>query len=589
MKVTWEALRKDRELYFRSCLRIRPKEGESLVPFVMRDPQRRLIEAIEHERRRGRPPRIIILKSRQVGFSTLSQAEIFRTAHTKSNRMALVVAHKAESAVTLFDMSRRFYDNLPKAVQPKLKYNAKRILHFKDNDSSIQVEVAGESRGFMAQLLHVSEFAFVPKQQELLTAILQTVPRTKESLVIIESTPNGVGDVFHEMWVKAKRGKSSWVPFFVPWFEEPTYQLDDDQHKLRVEDLSERDAAMMRTYNLSLGQMAWYVKVREDDCNGDQDVMDQEYPTDDQSCFLASGRKVFDTEGLRHYIEVSETVSRENPAKDVELDWNPADKRGPTIREVKGGRWNIYEKPIPRHMYIAAADISSGDPGADPTPIVIGNQHTLGLAAEFYSRTPPDLLWRQAQTAGYWYNTAKMAPEANNHGILFIHEMMRDQYPNVYYRRVNEDSVAGKVSDKPGVWTSGSTREALYNLGRRFVRERSGIVHSLRMVKEWASLHYDEQDRVDHPKGEHDDLAMAWNLFLYVHAGGYDHTLEPLPLSVVSRAPDLYREVRSRQAMGQSIDDIDLGGMTMEEIEQYDALEARRLEARMRTGLEGQV
>jgi hypothetical protein len=583
-------LAQNRDLYFRLCLKIRPKKGGELIPFVMRPSQRRLAQVIDAERAAGRPPRIMILKARQQGFSTFGEAELFRDCHLKKNQQALVAAHKAESSEYLFGMAQRFYDNLPERIKPKRRYNTKRVIHFAHNNSRMQVEVAGESRGFTGQRVHISEAAFIENADDFFNAILQVVPDEVDSLVIAESTANGVGNWFHNNWVAAVHGQNDWVPFFVPWFEDPTYQR---RAIYAVEELADKDREKMARYKLTLEQMAWYVWTRTNKCSGDQDKMDQEYPCNDADCFLASGRKVFDTEGLRHYIEASEYAGRENKIPDdCEIDFNPADKKNPIVRMVKGGRWKIYVPPIARHMYIFGWDLSEGDPGSDWSPGVALNQHTLGIDAIYYARTPPDLCARQAAAAAWWYNGGRIAAEANNHGIEFHAELIKHiQYPNIQMRRVSETSVAGRFTDKPGVWTSGENRTNLVNLVRRYVREKSGECLDPRMIREWQTLYYDKMssgvDRVDHPDGEFMDLTMAMAMALYSHSGGFENTLEPLPLAVIQTAPGLYREILARQSMGKSSSDIDLGVMTFDEIAKLDDYATRRDQARQRNGLGG--
>lgn len=590
-RVTVADLARDRDLYFRLCLKIRPKKGGALIPFDMRPAQRRLAAAIDAERAAGRPPRIMILKARQQGFSTFGEAEIFRNCHLKKNRQALVAAHKAESSEYLFGMAQRFYDNLPEQLRPRRKYATKRVIHFAHNNSRMQVEVAGESRGFTGQDVHVSEAAFIENAELFFNAILQVAPDEVDSLVIAESTANGVGNWFHNNWVAAVHGANDWVPFFVPWFEEPAYSR---RAWFDLNELSDRDRVMMDRYSLTLEQMAWYVWTRANKCSGDQDVMDQEYPSNDTDCFLASGRKVFDTDGLRHYIEISEAAERDGKLPvDVEIDPNPGDKHSPIVRETKGGRWRIFNPPQPRHRYIVGWDLSEGDPGSDPTPGVVLNQHTLCTDAIYYARTPPDLCARQAATVAWWYNGARIAGEANNMGIEFHAELLkRIQYPNIQWRKTNESSVSGKVTDKPGVWTSGENRDNLVNLVRRWVREKSGICLDPRMIREWSTLFYKKMpsgtDRVDHPDGEFMDLTMAFAMALYSHVGGdFQNTLEPLPLSVVQTALGSYRDTLARQSMGQSVEDVDLANLTFDEIAALDEKEMRRDTARQRNGLGG--
>lgn len=581
-----EDLYQDRELYFRTCLKIVPKNAKSRIPLVLKKEQRRLAEAIDNARRNGRAPRIIVLKSRRIGASTLAEAELFRECHCRPDKRALVVAHVTDSAGAIFDMSKTFYDELPDGMKPPRKYDTKKLIHFGHNDSRMQVVVAGEARGYTAQYVHISELAFIADAEKLMTAILHTAPDDPDSLIIAESTPNGIGNYFHDLWVNAVAGKNEWVPFFSPWFEDETYIR---KPWFEVADLNAHDAKLMATHHLTIEQMAWYVYTRENKCNGDQDKMDQENASDPLSCFLASGRKVFDTDGLNHYLEVGGAVALagELPPQ-VEIESSKDDKHAPLIRVVKRGRYRIYRPPQKRHLYVVGADLASGDPGGDYTPLVVLNRHTLDVDAVFYSKAPPEVMASHCAVLSWWYNTAIVAGEANNHGILFFDELIRRiRYPNIHYRKVNEESVSGKVSDKPGIWTSGANREALFNLPRRYVRERAGRCVDPDLLKEWSELFYDDSDRVDHPKGGASDGTSAFAMCLYVHSGGLETTLQPLSLETQSKAVTMYRDNMVRRSMGIAEQGIDLGQLTMDEIQRIDDMAARRDKVRSRSGLGG--
>lgn len=576
----------DRELYFETCLKIIPKDASRVLPLVMKKEQRRLAALIDHERRQGRGPKIVILKARKIGASTLAEAELFKECHLRPNKQALVVAHKAESAQTIFNMSQFFYDNLPDSVKPPRRYATKRLIHFKHNNSKMQVEVAGEARGFTAQYLHISELGFMDNAERLMTAILSTVGDHVDSLVIAESTPNGIGNYFHNLWVNAVAGRSAWVPFFSPWFEDETYVMTP---WFSEPDLSPHDQKLRADHGLSLEQIAWYMNKRADNFLGDQDLMDQEFPSDPISCFLASGRKVFDADGLRHYLESAEaaTAAGEMPLG-CELEENPHDRHAPVPRVTPRGRWRIYRPPIARHRYIVGADLASGDPGGDWTPIVILNQHTLDVDAVGALKIPPELVAKMSEMIGYWYNTARIAGEANNHGLLYFDELIRRlKYPNIYYRKVSEESVSGKISDKPGVWTSENNRDLLGNLVRRYVRERSGRCLDPDLLREWTELHYDESNRIQCPKGGSKDFTMALAMALYVHCGSLDAALSPLTVEQASRATAIYRLNLVKRSMGIKEERLDLADMTMDEIQRLDEMTIRRRESRERSGLGG--
>lgn len=591
--LTLEELGNNRDLYFKSCLKIVPKSAHGLIPLEMKKEQRRLMDEIDARRASGIPPRVVILKSRRLGMSTVTEAELFRKCHTKPLRQALVVAHSLDSADAIFRMTRTFYDNLPDSVRPPTKYSTKKLIQFGHNGSRMQVTAAGESRGFTAQDLHISELAFIDDADTLMTAILQTASDDLDSLIVVESTPNGLGNYFHNLWVNAVAGRNDWIPFFSPWFEDETYQATP---WFTEEELLPADRELMRTHNLTLRQMAWYISTRENKCAGDQDVMDQEYASDPHSCFLASGSKVFDTEGLRHYMERAEEASKADPIKEpeialppkVEIETNPDDKRGPNIIVSNGGPWRIYRKPVPRRQYVVGADIASGEPHGDYTPLVVLCRHTLDVDAVFYARRPPEVLAAECARIAWWYNQAKVAPEGNNHGILFVHTLMRElKYTNVHYRKTSEESVAGRVTDRPGVLTTGANREHLFNLVRRYVRQRSGRCTDPDLIREWSELFYDENKRVDHPPKGYSDGTTALAFALYDHAGSFDATLTPLPPDVTSNAIRLYHENQVRRSMGIREKDIDIADLTMDEIQKLDDMAMARERNRARNGLGG--
>lgn len=574
-----------REVYFHSCLKIVPKNASGLIPLDLKREQQRFFAAIDHERARGRAPKIVILKSRRVGMSTATEAELFRECHLKPYKQALVVAHNSDSADTIFKMAKLFYDELPEGIKPPPKYETKKLLHFANNGSRMQVVAANEARGYTAQYVHISELAFIEDPDTLMTAILHTVADDPNTLVVAESTPNGIGNYFHNLWVNAVAKKNDWIPFFSPWFDDETYVM---RPWFQEKDLSPHDAKLQQQHGLSLEQMAWYIHTRENKCNGDQNKMDQENASDPITCFLASGDKVFD-QGLTEILDKATAAEQagELPEESA-IEENPLDKRAPVVRFVKHGPWRIYRPPQPRHLYVAGADTASGEPGGDYTPIVILNRHTLDVDAVFYGKLHPDRLARECAMVAWWYNTAKIAAEANNHGVLVFDELIRRiHYPNIFYRLVDEKSVSGKISEKPGFWTSEATRTPLFNLARRYVRDQAGRCIDPNLVKEFSEMYYDESRRAQHPKGGASDGTAALSMALYVHLGSFDGSLEPLPLEEVGKAVRLYHENLVRRSMGLREEDIDIGGLTMDQIVKLDQAKEMRERSRMKSGLGG--
>ena len=192
--------------YIRAFLKIKTKDNK-IVPFVMNEPQKRLYDVIKQEAQADKPIRIIILKARQMGFSTLTEALIFHRTATKANVNSLIIAHKDDATTNLFNMSKLFYSELPQPMKPHRRAsNAKEIIFdapTKQDDlnglnSKIKCATAGGDgvgRSDTFSNVHISEFAFwTGNKMETLNGLLQSVPSKPGTMVIIESTANGFDD-----------------------------------------------------------------------------------------------------------------------------------------------------------------------------------------------------------------------------------------------------------------------------------------------------------------------------------------------------------------------------------------------------------
>lgn len=601
-----ERSKSDRSFYFENAIKIKPKHARHLVPLRMRPGQEKLMALVDEARAAGRPCRIVILKARQIGFSTVTDMEMFRRCHLWPHQQAVIASYDTKQSEYLFENLQRAYTALPKAIRPKKKFSTKQLIQFEDNDSRIEVVVAKKGRGFTAQTIHISELAFIEDAAEFMTGIMQTAPDEPESVVIVESTPNGIGNEFHDLWVRAKSGRTEWVALFIPWFDEPTYIRNPS---FTPEDLAEsqrpadlRACEIVKLHGVSLEQIAWWQHTLENKCGGDLDVMEQEYPTDDVTCFMASGSKVFERDALAHYITLAgvnpeRTESPEETRTRVRSDarWHTINEpetgglEHPSVVAERTGKLWIARYPVRRQKYIVAYDLSGGDPGSDHTPGVVLNRHTLNLDAVMDLKAPPEICALYAALVGWYYNKSLDVGEANNHGILFHHVLMdKYRYPNIYMRQTSLSSTAGKVTDKPGFWTHGENREHLFNLVRRYVRERAGIVEHEGMVMEWLQLQRDEKTKkVDHPDGGSSDYTIAFAMALAVHAGSYDGTLAPLTLEERSALDAAYDQVRERRVTGSSIADIDLSGMTIDDVDTLYARIEARSKRRARAGMGG--
>lgn len=222
-------------------LQIQDKAGR-LVPLIFNPAQLRLYQEIERQQAAGRPVRIIILKARQVGFSTAVAALFYERSARHANTNSMIVAHKAEASANIFSKAKLFYETSPPSCRPMKRASNARELLFenpsnkqaeRDADpglrSKIRIETAGAKdagRSATIHNLHLSELAFWPHAEETMLSLMQAVPHDPNTMVIIESTANGVGGEFHRQWLRAVRGESEFVPLFFPWWEHREYRLE---------------------------------------------------------------------------------------------------------------------------------------------------------------------------------------------------------------------------------------------------------------------------------------------------------------------------------------------------------------------------
>ena len=285
-----QRLKDDFDFYSRNCLKIRTKD-KGLQPFVLNDSQKYIHGRLEQQIKDTGKVRAIILKGRQQGASTLVGGRfIHKTTHNKGVR-AFILTHDGESTNALFEMTERYYENLPKFVKPTASAANAKELHFGVLDSGYKIGTAGNKavgRGQTLQYFHGSEVAFWMNASEHTKGIMQAVPDAPGTEVIWESTANGVGNFFHEQWKLAEKGMSEFTAIFVPWFWQAEYRkvLPDDFTPTKQE------GELKGQYDLDDEQMFWRrMKVAElttDGVDGDK-AFKQEYPMNAAEAFQVSG------------------------------------------------------------------------------------------------------------------------------------------------------------------------------------------------------------------------------------------------------------------------------------------------------------
>jgi len=264
------------DYYAPRCLRIRTKSG-AVKPLILNRAQRYLHGKVQEQLKTTGKVRVIGLKGRQQGYSTYVEARFYHKTSLRYGKRAVVMTHLQDSTDALFEMVKRYHDNCPPVLRPvTIAASAKEFL-FDKLDSGYTVATAGSKgvgRGRTIQYFHASELAFWKNAEDHFAGIGQTVPNEPGTEVILESTGNGVGNLFHGLWQDAERGRSEYIPVFVPWFWQEEYQTTIEPGFV----LDSDEVEYAERYGISNEQMQWRRNKIKDDFRGDISLFDQEYP-----------------------------------------------------------------------------------------------------------------------------------------------------------------------------------------------------------------------------------------------------------------------------------------------------------------------
>jgi len=531
--------------YIPAFLKIRDKRGR-MVKFRFNSAQRRFCKAIADMAAAGKPVRVIVLKARQLGFSTMTAGLIFHDSATREGVYSLVVAHRDDSTANLFRMYKLMKDELPGPLLPMIKAsNAQEILFenpTKDPEakaknpglrSRIRCVTAGGSgigRSDTLTNVHLSEFAFWPGDKTgTLSGILQAVPQDPDTMVVIESTANGF-DEFKKLWDAAVAGENDFLPFFSAWHENEEYKMPVPSGTV----WSEAELALKKAFSLSDEQLAWRRWCIRNNCNKDERIFRQEYPATPDEAFLTSGDGVFDNEALTAQMAVA-------PAP-VAVGTFVYDYDGLKITNIKfvetaGGEVTVYKMPQPDVPYVVGGD-TAGE-GSDWFTGQVLDNTTGAQAAVLRRRLDEGIYARQMYCLGRWYNTALIAIEAN-YSTYTTMELQRLGYPRQYVRE-SFDTYTKKPKQSYGYLTTAATRPVMVANLVDVARETPELIVDKTTLSEMRTFVYDEHRRPAALEGEHDDLVMA--LAIAHMARGQQATAKPkAPHKKAKWEPDMWED-----------------------------------------------
>lgn len=301
-------LRSDFEFFAANALKITSKAGK-LESFRLNKAQKYIHLQLESQLKEVGRVRALILKARQQGCSTYIAARFYWKVIHRKGVNAYVLSHAIDTTKKLFAITRRYHEHCPEIVQPETRAASATEFSFKDMDSSYYVGTAGSKetgRGGTIQLLHGSETAFWTNAETHFAGIMQSVPTggfASDTEVVLESTANGIGNKFHELWDDSTKGKGDYRAIFTPWYWQEEYStIAPKSFDLNLPEFEEyRDFAQAlkmgrKQVELTTNQLYWMHLKRME--LGSEWLFKQEYPATAEEAFQTSGDESFITPAM---------------------------------------------------------------------------------------------------------------------------------------------------------------------------------------------------------------------------------------------------------------------------------------------------
>lgn len=553
---------------------IKQKGGGEDILFRLNRPQRRLVERFERRRLAGEPIRVILLKARQWGGSTVTQIYMawLQLVH-QTGLNSLIVGHVKDASTEvkdmfdrmikqyptslLYDIGAAYNENEPKLVGVGGMVNIQRIPQRNCKIKIGTAESPDSARGGDYNLVHCTEVGLWKKTEgktpeQIVRSACSGVLLKPYTMIVYESTANGTGNFFHREYEAAKDGKSQFEAIFVPWFEIEQYSHDiEDIHafaswlyKNRNNTNAPTDREEDGRYlwwlweqGASLEAIQWYVleRMKFNDHGG----MASEFPSDDIEAFVHSGARVFD----KYHVDALKSSCR--PPKhigEVYADEDSGEGALKNVRFTEDGQglfwvWSLPEidtQETIKNRYLVVVDIGGRSKGADYSVILVLDRLFMmdggkpSVVAQWYGHIDMDLLaWKAAQIASY-YDDALLVIESNTiethdrermvdgDQSSFLLNQIKDVYPNLYARKQSEEDIVNRVPRKYGFHTNVSTKPMIISTLVKVIREGLYVERDMRCLDEYMTYEKRPNGSFSAILGKHDDLLMTRAIGLHI-------------------------------------------------------------------------
>lgn len=437
------------------------------IPFTTYKFQDSCVKAFEMHRLN------IILKSRQLGLSTICAAYATWLALFSKDKSVLVIATKLPTAMNFIKKVKFILKSIPSWLLLTKYEPTKQNVVFENGSSITAVptsEDAGRSEGL--SLLIVDEAAWIRDFDQIWTGIKPTISEGGRAIIL--STPNGVGGQYYKLWVEAEANVNGFNAIKIPWYMHPEHNKE------------------------------WFVK--ETRGLGKREIS-QEF----ECSFITSGDTFLQPDDILYLrTQVAEPLERKGHDRNV---------------------W-IWERPASGKKYVISADVSRGD-AHDYSTFHVINVDDYNIAAEYMGKVPPERLADMLLEWGEKYNTALLAPENNTFGYFVCTRLKDANYRRIYYSKHRGDPfnyTPSSFDEIAGFPTNQKSRVQILAKLEELIRTKQIKIRSQRLVDQLNAFIWDNGKPVA-SRDSYDDLVMSVAIGCWLSFGDSTGTIQDIDMA----------------------------------------------------------
>jgi len=452
----------------------------------------------------------------------LAQAITFAFTSQRQYVTALDVADDVDGASYIFKMNELFYEQMAKDnphLTPAKQRSDEKRLEFEKTGSRIMIDTANNAtagRKFTLQMVHLSEVAFYRNFSEIKQALFPAIAQAPDTIVILETTANGINDVSTFYWkmkaaYETNPEETDWIVMFCSWKEHAEYSREFYNEGLKAKfenSLSQKELKVRNDHGLNLEQLNWRRHMIEDAFGGDDEKFEVEFPLTDKEAFKSSARQVFPAK-----LTDPQRINIVAPKLRGEMELV---ERRPAFMPDPNGFLRVYQESQPEERYVIGADTCESALTHDEACAQVIKRSTWSQVAHLHGHMNPEDFAERLIALGLYYNRALLCPERNGPGLVTVTYLANRHYPNICKQKkaVVSDEGVWSETEEYGFHTNVKTKPIVIDWLQTALRTLLLVLHDAKTLEELDAYVVQRVNSEGHAvmgaeEGRRDDCVIA--------------------------------------------------------------------------------